>query len=244
MDQERSPYRIGVWPLDEMCLLEEVAQLRTESALLSEDFMKADTQDIVVIGTSAGGIETLIALASALPADLPATIFVVMHLAAWHDSALPEILSRHGPLPAVHPKSGEKIQRGRIYVAPPDKHLLINSADTVELWRGPKENNCRPSINALFRSAAVAYGKRVAGVILSGALDDGATGLWWIKRTEGIAIVQDPAEALFPQMPRAALTHVPADYVVPAAKIGEILTALARGDREPARGRSEELPKT
>ncbi len=206
--------------------------------------MKTDSQDIIVVGASAGGIDALVAVASTLPADLPATIFVVMHLPAWHDSALPAILSRNGPLPAIHPKSGEKIERGRIYVAPPDKHLLIDSVDSVELWHGPKENNFRPSINALFRSAAVAYGKRVAGVILTGALDDGATGLWWIKRKEGIAIVQDPADAQFPQMPQAALTHLPVDYVVTAAQIGAILTALARGVREPAEVRNEELPRT
>jgi two-component system, chemotaxis family, protein-glutamate methylesterase/glutaminase len=226
-----------------MYLLEEIGQVRAECALPSERFMNVDSQDIVVIGASAGGIEALIELVSALPADLQASIFVVMHLPAWHDSALPAILTRSGPLPALHPESGEIIKRGRIYVAPPDKHLLIHSGDRVELWHGPKENNCRPSINALFRSAAVAYGKRVAGVILTGALDDGATGLWWIKQREGIAIVQDPEDAQFPQMPQAALTHVPADYVLPAADLAHILTALARGVRQPTAGRGEELPK-
>jgi len=139
--------------------------------------------------------------------------------------------------------SGDPIQHRRIYVAPPDQHLLINSGDRVELWRGPKENNVRPSINALFRSAAVAYGSRVVGVILTGALEDGATGLWWVKRMGGLVVVQDPAEAEFGQMPQMALNHVPADHVAPSSGVGSILTGLVRGasrlSSEPGQGFSK-----
>ncbi len=204
--------------------------------------MNSDCRDIIVIGASAGGVEALCALTSTLPADLPAAILVVLHVAPWHDSALPRLLSRCGPLPALHPKSGAKIEHRRIFVAPPDHHLLINSDQTVEIWHGPKEDNCRPSINALFRSAAVEYGSRVAGVVLTGALEDGATGLWWIKRMHGIVLVQDPADAQFPQMPRTALSHVPADFVAPAAQLGHILSDLARGIRR-AKDQHERSPQ-
>jgi two-component system chemotaxis response regulator CheB len=118
-----------------------------------------------------------------------------MHVPPWRDSLLPQILSRRGSLPAEHPAPGARIEHGRIYVAPPDYHLLLNPGDHIELWRGPKENNFRPSINTMFRSAAAAYGPRVTGVVLTGALDDGAAGLWWIKRMAGTAVVQDPADA-------------------------------------------------
>src|SRR5215475_7486358 len=139
-----------------------------------------------------------------------------MHIPPWRDSDLPKILEHSGPVPAIHPNPGDVIEKGKLYIAPPDQHLLIDSVGKIQLWRGPKENNFRPSINALFRSAAVAYGPRVIGVILSGSLDDGVTGLWWVKRMGGLAVVQDPAEARFNQMPRMALWHVPADYVTAA----------------------------
>jgi len=182
-----------------------------------------------VIGTSAGGVKVLSAIASALPADLPAAIFVVMHVPAWSRSVLPRILSSCSRLPASHAESGAPIEHGRIYVAPPNRHLLLNPAGHVELWQGPKENNFRPSINVLFRSAAVAYGPRVTGVILTGTLEDGVAGLWWIKRMKGIAVVQDPADAQFPEMPHTALWHVPADYVAPAAALGRLLSDLVTG---------------
>lgn len=185
-------------------------------------------RDIIVIGASAGGVPALCAVASSLPSDLPASIFVVMHIPAWQDSALPAILSRCSVLPAVHPKSGDPIEPGRIYVAPPNRHLLIDSDNKIMLWHGPKENDSRPSINALFRSAAVAFGPRVTGVVLTGSLDDGTAGLWWIKRMGGVAVVQDPADAEFAQMPEAALSHVAADYILPIGQIGPVVSELAR----------------
>ncbi len=215
-----------------LCIRKQFDEIRSEPAFRSHHHAKADSQDIVVIGASAGGVEALLTLTAALPADLRAAIFIVVHLPAGRHSLLPNILSRSGPLQAAHPVSGELIQPGRIYVAPPDDHMVIDSGDHVELWRGPKENNCRPSINTLFRSAAVAYGSRVVGVILTGALEDGAAGLYWIKRRQGIAIVQDPAEAQFPQMPQAALSYVAADHVVAAAEVGKLLTVLANGGQQ------------
>ena len=154
------------------------------------------TRDIIVIGASAGGVEPLVELVRKLPADLPAAVFVVMHFPAQSPSAMPSILTRAGPLPATHARHGEAIRPGRIYVAVPDHHLIVHR-EVVHVVRGPQENHCRPAIDPLFRSAAVAHGPRVIGVILSGSLYDGTVGLLAVKRHGGVAIAQDPAEALF-----------------------------------------------
>lgn len=138
-------------------------------------------RDIVVIGASAGGVSTLEQLVKALPKDFPGSIFIVMHTPPYSPSKLPKILSRAGKLEAVHPKENEKIEQGKIYVAVPDHHLLIEEGQVV-VRKGPRENRFRPSIDALFRSAAYVYGTRVIGVVLTGALDDGTSGLWTIKR--------------------------------------------------------------
>src|SRR5262245_40128982 len=138
------------------------------------------TRDIIVIGASAGGLETMRTLVAQLPRDLPAAILIVWHIAPNSPSLLPEILSNSGPLPASNPKDSEEIQRGRIYVAPPDHHLIVEPGRLC-LTRGPKENRFRPAIDPLFRSAAEAYGPRVIGIILTGNLDDGTAGLWAIK---------------------------------------------------------------
>ncbi len=182
--------------------------------------------DIIVIGASAGGIEALQQVVRGLTPDLPASVFVVLHIPPWHRSALPEILSRSGPIPAVPASPDQPIEPGRIYVAPPDHHLLLEDGK-VHVWRGPKENTHRPAVNPLFRSAAVDFKQRVTGVVLSGTLDDGATGLWWVKRYGGAAVVQDPRTAAFPDMPRNALTQVDVDYVRAASDIGPLLVELA-----------------
>lgn len=186
-------------------------------------------RDLIIVGASAGGIEPLQTLVSRLPPDLNAAVFVVLHVPPWHQSKLPQILSDTGPLRAEHPVPGEPIRGGRIYVAPPDYHLQVNDSH-IQLWRGPKENNHRPSINAALRSAAVAYRDRAIGVILSGALEDGATGLWWIKQFGGTAIVQNPEQARFPDMPNAAIAHVDVDYVLPVEEMPKVLTQLTLDD--------------
>jgi len=186
-------------------------------------------RDIIVVGASAGGVEVLQTLASTLPADIPATLFMVMHFPSWARSELPHLLLRSGPLPAVHPQSGERFEHGKIYVAPPDRHMLLEEGKVV-LWRGPKENRYRPSVNALFRSAAVSYGPRVTGVILTGALDDGSAGLWWVRRHGGFGLVQDPAEALFPDMPLNALQYVDSAYTARVEEMGGLLYSLAKGE--------------
>ncbi|MFN8592593.1 MAG: chemotaxis protein CheB [Thermomicrobiales bacterium] len=183
--------------------------------------------DIIVIGGSAGGIAALTALVAGLPAGLPAALFVVVHIPPYAVSRLPEILSRAGPLPAMHATPGMLIVPGQIVVAPPDRHLLLRP-DRVELSRGPRENHSRPAIDPLFRSAARAFGPRVVGVVLSGALYDGSLGLMAVKLRGGLAIVQDPREASVESMPRSALNAVEPDFVLSAAEIGTVLSDVVR----------------
>jgi two-component system, chemotaxis family, protein-glutamate methylesterase/glutaminase len=180
---------------------------------------------VVVIGASAGGVSGLREVVDGLPADLPAAVFVVLHVPAYKASALPEILNVSAALPASHPRDGEGIETGRIYVAPPDHHLLVEHG-YVAVKKGPKENRFRPSIDALFRSAAYNYGPRVIGVVLSGGLDDGTSGLWSIKRLGGKTIVQHPADAQFESMVENALSQVEVDYTLPAREIGPLLSRL------------------
>jgi two-component system chemotaxis response regulator CheB len=181
--------------------------------------------DRVVVGASAGGVEALIRLVGGLPAALPAAVFVVLHVPGNGTSVLPQILSRAGPLRATHAIDEEPIVRGHIYVAPPDHHLLVHRG-RVRVVRGPRENRHRPAVDPLFRTAARAYGERVIGVILSGTLDDGTAGLLAVKALGGIAVVQDPRDALFAGMPRSALDYVEVDHVLAAREIGPVLATL------------------
>ncbi len=194
-----------------------------------------DGHDVVVIGASSGGIEALRKLVGDLPADLPAAVFVVVHLPEETSSVLARILDRAGPLEAVNPQDREKIRPGRIYVARPGFHLLIED-DRVRLTRGPKENRHRPAVDPLFRTAAVAHGPRVVGVILTGARDDGTAGLLAVKRRGGVAIVQDPNDALFSGMPESALRYADVDYCLPIDEMGALLDRLSR---EPIGGKGE-----
>jgi two-component system chemotaxis response regulator CheB len=183
------------------------------------------TRDIVVVGASAGGITALKEFVKFLPKDFKGSVFVVLHIPAYTETYLPTILSKAGPLKAIIPKDGETIEAGMIYVAPNDHHMLLEH-NKVIVRRGPKENRFRPSIDALFRSAAYVYGPRVIGVVLSGFLDDGTSGLWTIKRLGGIAIIQDPHDAEQPQMPENVLGHVEVDYTLTAVDMGPLITGL------------------
>jgi two-component system chemotaxis response regulator CheB len=184
-------------------------------------------RDIVVIGGSAGGIPALTTLVAALPEDFPAALMVVVHIPPYAVSHLPEMLSRAGPLPASHAQHGETIEPRRIYVAPPDRHLLVRNG-RIELSRGPRENHTRPAIDPLFRTVARSYGPRVIGIVLSGALSDGSMGLLAIKTRGGVAIVQDPEEAVIASMPLSALQRTAPDHVLPVPEISAILTQLVR----------------
>ncbi|HSF47886.1 MAG TPA: chemotaxis protein CheB, partial [Burkholderiales bacterium] len=183
--------------------------------------------DIVVIGTSAGGLDALRHLTSQLPADFPAAVFIVQHMSPHARSNLATLIGRVSALKASTANAGDKIVHGHIYIAPSDRHMVLDDG-RIELVYGPQENRHRPAIDALFRSAAAHHGPRVIGIVLSGSLGDGTAGLLAIKRCGGIAIVQDPEEALYRSMPRSALQQVAVDHVLPVARMGALLNRLAR----------------
>jgi two-component system chemotaxis response regulator CheB len=185
-------------------------------------------RDIIVVGASAGGTEVLAQLARGLPAALPASIFVVTHFPAGSRSILPQILSRSGPLLATHAIDSEPFYPGHIYVAPPDRHMLLEPDGWIRLTRGPRENHNRPAVDPLFRSAARHFGPRVIGVVLTGALYDGAAGLLAIRNSGGLAVVQDPSDAVVAAMPQNATDIAGADYVVPAKSLAALLTELVQ----------------
>jgi two-component system chemotaxis response regulator CheB len=184
---------------------------------------------VVAIGASAGGVEALRSLVGGLPPDYPGAVLVVLHLPRDAPSALPAILDRSGPLPAATAVDGEPLRGSRIYVASNDRHLLVLDGH-VRLTRGPAENGHRPAVDPLFRSVARAFGRRAIGVVLSGSRDDGAAGLSSIVARGGRAVVQDPADALYPWMPRAALASVPTEHVAPAAKLGALIAEVTATD--------------
>ncbi|WAS89793.1 chemotaxis protein CheB [Nannocystis punicea] len=184
-------------------------------------------RDIIVIGASAGGLTALFDIVRGLPADFPAAVFVVMHMAADNPGVLSELLRRVTALPTALAEDRQAIERGRIYVARPDHHLLLKRS-YVRVPRGPKENGFRPAVDPLFRSAAAAYGARVIGVVLSGGLNDGTEGLLRITEAGGLAIAQDPAEATIPSMPLSAIQNVEVHSVLRAAEMPEVLSQLVR----------------
>ncbi len=184
-------------------------------------------RDIVVIGTSAGGVEACKKLVTSIPPDFGGSIFIVIHLPRNGVSYMPQLLSQWSPLPAVHPKDGAPILPGRIYVAPPDFHMLVKPG-RIRLIPGPEENYARPAIDPLFRSAAAAYGNRVVGVVLSGNLDDGTAGLKVIQEKGGITVVQDPEDALFSGMPASAAARVRVNYILPLDEIAALLADLVQ----------------
>ena len=191
----------------------------------------APLHDIVVIGASAGGLAVLQTILSQLPPDLPASIFIVVHLG--EKSILARVLDRDSTLPVTEAKSGEVPARGHVYVAVPGKHLMLHG-DHMLVRRGPRENQARPAIDPLFRSAAATFGSRVIGLVLSGSLADGTAGLRAIKRCGGMALVQDPRDALVVAMPQSAIRHVDVDEVLAGPEIAERLSVLVREPAPPA----------
>lgn len=198
------------------------------------------TRDIVAIGGSAGSGAVLKTLVGRLPADLPASVLVCTHVPASSPGFLSEILSANTHLPVSQAVDGQPIARGRIYVAAPDRHLLLTGG-VIRLGEGPRENMVRPAIDPFFRSAALSFGPRVVGVVLTGLLNDGAAGLHAIKSCGGVAVVQHPLDAEADQMPLAALEAVDADHVASADDLGPLLAGLAGSEAGPPCTPSEEL---
>lgn len=186
-------------------------------------------RDLVVVGASAGGIDALRSIAARLPGDFPAAIAAVLHVGADSPGILHHILQRAGPLRAVCVQHREPLKHATIYVPRPDHHLIVEPS-RLRSTRGPRENRFRPAIDPLFRSAAQTYGPRVVGVVLTGGMDDGTAGLWAVKQLGGIAVVQDPADAIAPSMPESALANVRVDHCVPVADIPALLLRLVTED--------------
>lgn len=182
---------------------------------------------IIVMGASTGGFEAFKKIIKGLPDDFNTPIFIVWHTAPNIRGILPNVLNEVNTIYAAHAYDNEPIKPNRIYIAPPDHHLLVEKGN-VRVTRGPKENHFRPAVDPLFRSAAYTYGKRVVGAILSGALDDGTAGLWTVKHYGGIAIVQDPSEAEVASMPQNAMREVKIDYCVPVAELPSLLVRLSK----------------
>lgn len=192
----------------------------------------AEGRDIVVVGASAGGVETLIELFSTLPTTTPAAFFIVLHLMPAYGGNFAGLLSSRTGWPARFANAGTLIEKGNVYVAPPDRNMTLERGRIV-VEASPRESLHRPSINALFRSAATTYGRRVIGVILTGMLEDGAAGAWEIWRRGGIVIAQDPVEARYPDMPRHVINTVPVDH---CARVGQIANLVAGFATTPHRG--------
>jgi two-component system, chemotaxis family, protein-glutamate methylesterase/glutaminase len=182
---------------------------------------------VVVVAASAGGLQPMRALLATLPADLPAAVLVVLHVPPTGGRTLPRILDRAGPLPAAAAVDGERICPGRVYVAPPDRHLLVVDG-SLRLSRGPRQNGVRPAADPLFRSAALHAGPWTTAVVLSGALDDAARGSATVERRGGRVLVQDPAEADYDGMPRSSIAATEHPIVAPAASLGKQVADLAR----------------
>ena len=201
--------------------------------------MARSGRDVVVIGTSAGGLEALDSLIGQLPSDIPAAIIIVQHLAPEISGiALVEQLGKYKTFEAKLATHGERFVRGRIYIAPPDNHLLVKGTELL-VTKGARENRNRPAIDPLFRSAAVTHGAHVIGVLLTGMLDDGTSGLVAIQKCGGVTIVQDPDDAAYPEMPCSALANLRVDHCVPIAVMGKLLDRLSR---EPA-GQQKPIPE-
>lgn len=188
---------------------------------------------LIVIGASAGGMAALKELVAQFPKNFPAAVFIVNHMSAnTTGNVLVKTLNDSSSLPCVHAHDEQAFQHGHIYLAPSDQHMLIVKGKIL-VTKGARENRSRPAIDPLFRSAAVAYGNRVVGIILTGYLDDGTSGMMAIKRCGGVCIAQDPDDASYPDMPQSVITNVGADYCLPIAQMGALLSDLV----------SRELPK-
>ncbi len=201
--------------------------------------MASKGRDIVVIGASAGGLEVLDRLIDQLPIDLPAAIFIVQHMAPENSgTSLLSVLGKHKAFACKLAADGEPFQKGRIYIAPPDHHLLVKK-NTLLVTKGARENRYRPAIDPLFRSAAVMHGPSVIGIVLTGMLDDGTAGLMAVEKCGGVTVVQDPKEAAYAEMPQSAINNLKVDHCIPVAEMGRLLERLTH-ERH---GKSKFIPR-
>jgi len=185
-------------------------------------------------------VEALLALARELPRDLPAAVLVTLHIASDRESVLADVIDRAGPLRARFARDGEKVKSGHVYIAPPDRHLLLDG-DTLRHGLGSRENNARPAIDPMFRSVAACCGARGIGVVLTGTLYDGASGLWAMEQCGGTTVVQDPEDAAFPEMPLNAINRIKPDYIVSLAQMPGLLSRLVQ---EPAAATRSPVPES
>jgi two-component system chemotaxis response regulator CheB len=201
----------------------------TQNAANKRDKHKDLSADdrIIVMGASAGGFEAFRKIIQDLPEDFVPPLFIVWHMSPDVRGILPQVFNRENKIYAAHAFNNEEIKSNRIYIAPPDHHMLIHDG-RIQITHGPKENRFRPAIDPLFRSAAYAYTNRVVGVILTGALDDGTAGLWTVKHYGGVAIVQDPLDAEVSSMPESAMRKVPIDHSVALSKIAQLLLHISK----------------
>ena len=211
-----------------------VSDIEKQTHVDAESFTP-ERHAIIVIGASAGGVEVLREILPRLPQDIPAALFITVHFPPDAESLLPRILDRRSALHVKAATDAEAIRPGHVYVAPPDRHLLVGRR-LIRVVRGPTENGNRPAIDPMFRSAAVSHRSRVIGVVLTGNLDDGTAGLLAIKRRGGMAVTQDPADAMFPSMPSIAARDVAPDEVAPVRAMPELLDRLAREPVTPTEG--------
>lgn len=186
----------------------------------------------MVVGASAGGVDALIKFFAGLPADLAASIFVVLHIPSESPSHLAPILERACRLPVKEAEDLESIDPGQIYVASADRHLMIDG-HRIRVTRGPRESRVRPSIDVLFRSASVSFGARVIAVVMSGTLDDGTAGAWAVKDRGGLVLVQEPSDAIHASMPESVIQHVKVDHVGTAQELGNMIAGLAGAPAPP-----------
>jgi two-component system, chemotaxis family, protein-glutamate methylesterase/glutaminase len=226
-------------PIAKAVLFVEPVQNRGVNRESAEDTLHMANRDILAIGASAGGVEALSFLAQNFPRDFPAAVLVTVHLSSEGGSVLDEILGRSGPLPAVFATDNDRLRKARIYVAPANRHLIVED-DRLVLGHGSRENNARPAIDAMMRSAAACCGPRTVGVVLTGTLSDGASGLWAIDQCGGITVVQDPADAEFSDMPTNALNRMKPDHVVSLTAMPKLLNTLVS---QPA-GESSPIPES
>jgi two-component system chemotaxis response regulator CheB len=182
-------------------------------------------RNILALGMSAGGVEALLFLAKRLPRNFPAAVLVTLHLPSHTRSGLDELLTRAGHLPAVFGRDGDSIEEGRIHIARPGRHLLLDD-DRLLLGNGPRENNARPAIDPMLRSVALCCGVRAIGAVLTGTMGDGASGLWAVQQCGGMTVVQDPSDAAFPEMPLNAMGRLRPDHVVSLAEMPNLFESL------------------